>query len=396
MTHVVFAWELNPLAPGAIQHNLAKVLLDRGFIVTFIMVGKYTVGIDPRVRLIQAPQWQTKHRSTAPCCYPEILLTKGYSESAHLSGLVKSWRDIFHFSTPDVLICENAPSALVAAYFESFKKIVIDDGCYTPVPGIVSYDMKPFQAKPHDRIDVSERRVLTTINTVLEEVGGGGVFLEYLGDLFNVNQTFIASLPELDPQRKNRVNSMYIGAAKCMSFSKGEALTWQQESADYRVIINFLKPNRHMYALLKVLALFEAEVVIVSPKGSEFSEGEFDSSSVRWVDNHSSIDTLLPDADLVICEGGDILVKSLSHGVATLLNPSSLQDVTLSRVAEDLGVSRTLRVTDDKRSIERKITLLLEEAIYMGNAQSIAEKGGALLRPDYGLKALFSSIENRG
>ena len=74
---------------------------------------------DVKIKIVQAPHSDSAAElgveKLAPRSYADFLRRCGFHHSDALSGLMNAWRSLFSFIKPDLLLCDHAPVALLAA-----------------------------------------------------------------------------------------------------------------------------------------------------------------------------------------------------------------------------------------------------------------------------------------
>lgn len=130
MSCFLFAWELGQ-GYGHVGEMLpvARLLRDHGHEVVFAVrsfaVAEPTVGADG-FRIVAAPFWEGSEETAAAAppvdSYAQILLHSGYGAADSLTGLVGAWRDVFRAVSPDFLVADHAPTALLAAHAHGLRR----------------------------------------------------------------------------------------------------------------------------------------------------------------------------------------------------------------------------------------------------------------------------------
>ncbi|MFM1896996.1 MAG: hypothetical protein RLZZ385_2070, partial [Pseudomonadota bacterium] len=126
MKRILFAWELGK-ATGHVSQllSLGREFARRGWEVEFLLrnpAALTSLQPDYSHRLLQAPYAPTvplaadDARALAhPLLYSDDLLANGYGDAGSLAALLRQWRDHFENVEPTVVVCQSAPTALLAA-----------------------------------------------------------------------------------------------------------------------------------------------------------------------------------------------------------------------------------------------------------------------------------------
>jgi len=226
LSRVVFVWELGS-SLSHVSHllKLAKLLRAQGHEVSMVVRELHNlrnIAVEG-VRVLQAPVWlpQVAGLPEPPLNYAEILLRFGYHNPANLGGLVDAWRDLYRILEPDLVVANHSPTAMLAARSLQIRTAVQGGGFLVPPRETPMPNMRPWISVPPQRLAEAEAAVLSTVNTLLE--GYGAKRLAFLGELFDVAETFLTTFPELD-HYPGRRGAAYLGPL----FSSGtpESRSW--------------------------------------------------------------------------------------------------------------------------------------------------------------------------
>jgi len=66
-------------------------------------------------------RWSIAKLNRAPANYSEILLQYGYADRVAVSGLVRGWLGLFNLVSPDVVVIDYAPTAVLAARIKALR-----------------------------------------------------------------------------------------------------------------------------------------------------------------------------------------------------------------------------------------------------------------------------------
>jgi len=223
---ILLAWELG----GGLGHVSRLVMLARHFIeqnCEVMLVVRHLSHVpsvlqDIQCLTLQAPiSLATPQPRRESISFADILWECGYFSSKELFGLVAGWQSIFDLVHPDFLLADFAPTALLAARLYDFKTAWLGGGFLSP-PAITPWpDFQPAKNAPLQLLRERETAVLETVNTVLQAMGGTP--LKQLANLFDTNQSFLCTWPELDCYDRP-ADTRYWGP--CITPDYGQETAW--------------------------------------------------------------------------------------------------------------------------------------------------------------------------
>ncbi|MFG6417073.1 glycosyltransferase [Roseateles sp. DC23W] len=304
MSRILMAWEMGANM-GHIDRLLltARALRSRGHEVSFVLrdLSRAHARIAAEGFAIgQAPVWLPKLANPPPLSnYTTVLAAAGWLDAPGLAGLISGWRRWYEVLQPDVLICDHAPTALLASRGLGMSVWTIGTSFEVPPRGAHFPPMAHWEPCSGSRSATDDATLLPAANQALALHGLAP--LARLTDLFDGCHQAIASLPEL---------AHYDGYGPDMPFcgptyvgDSGIEPVWPGSVGPK--VFAYLNPAhtefaRLMQALreLGVRALVHAKGL--SPAGAQRLGGpqlRFETQPVR-------LDPALAEADLVVSHGG--------------------------------------------------------------------------------------------
>ena len=201
MARVLFALDLG----GGYGHlrriiPLADILAGRGHeVVIALRDSVYAVEIlgNRPHRLIPAPVYRgPPDDSLAAENWAEVLLRTGHGAPGVLALLLREWLALFARELPAVVLCDFAPSALMAAQIAGLRTVDTGSG-YTPAPRQVPMPPTRFWADvPAERLLASEAQALAAVNLARAELGAPP--LAALADSLAADHVVLNCFPEFD------------------------------------------------------------------------------------------------------------------------------------------------------------------------------------------------------
>ncbi len=201
MARILFALDLG----GGYGHlrrcvPIADSLAARGHECVFAMRGSAYAGevLGGRAfRMIAAPVWAGPADELRPAeNWADVLLRTGYARPGVLPRLLDGWLALYARERPDLVFCDFAPTALLAARVAGLRTTDIGSG-FTPPPATVPLlPTRPWANVPADHLARSEAQALAIVNAALAGIGGAP--LANVAKLLAADRIFLCCFPEFD------------------------------------------------------------------------------------------------------------------------------------------------------------------------------------------------------
>lgn len=374
MAKILFTWELGAGSGHVAPYlNLIKKLEANGHQVFFAVkclskASRLFAGT--RVTYLQAPILiAPSSQLVNPIdSFAKILNNYGYADSQQLAGMIKAWLNLYKLLQPDILISDYSPTALLAAREQSFKRLTVGSGFYTPTNTCPTLGLQTLQGVYQD-----SEPLLAFENNILEKINQALALnqmqaLNCFYDMHNVDQRLLLTLPEFDhyPDRKD---ANYIGMCK-------SPLGIQPEWPNYpgAKIFMYLKPFPTLPQLLEHLNRHKFPTLIYVDGIPETIIQQHTSATLHFVDRPLDMDTIGKTADVGICNGNyGTVFELLLSGVPILTLPLHAEQYIVSRNLEKLGagLSAPQKHPDGMRI---KLKRLLEEPQFKQAAMAFAQR----------------------
>jgi UDP:flavonoid glycosyltransferase YjiC (YdhE family) len=374
MSRIVFVWELGT-SLSYISHflKLAKPLRAQGHDVTLVVRELHNLrnlSVEG-VKVLQAPVWlpAVGGLPEPPLNYAEILLRFGYHNPANVGGLVDAWRDLYRVLQPDLVVASHSPTALVAARSLNLTTATLGDGFLVPPRETPMPNMRPWAPVPPQRLSEAEALVLNTVNTLLE--GYGVKRLAFLGELFDVQENFLTTFPELDhyPQRRG---AHYYGPM----FSSGSGTEAAWPEGDGPRVFGYLEPGaRDFDASLQALSEIRARALVCAPGISTNAVAKWKQNGIMVSPSPFRLDSLLKDCDfaLTYC-GHGMVAQLLLAGVPLLMFPNHLERFLTAWRVQALGAGITINPEAAAPPLVPLMRSLFQESRYRQQARVFSER----------------------
>lgn len=342
MSRILLAWELG----GNLGHItrlliVANALRERGHDVLFALRDVRAAG-DMLTResfpFVQAPSPRSIG-PREPATYPEILFHYGFADSALLIPAVRAWRQIYRSQTPDLIIFDHAPTALLAARGTGIPRVVFGTGFSSPPRVSPLPSIRPWQRFPVGRLQASEDVALQTVNAALQVIGVPS--LDAFHELFDAEENILATLPELD-HYDGRAHGNYCGPF----FDKPRALEAQWPDGQGKKLFVYIRPSSPAFrALATTLRKTDFRAIWFAPGLSVAEAAELESPALRMVRSPIDVRAASSSADAAILHGGHgTTAAMLFSGVPVVLLPEHLEQLLMGRKVAMLGAGVALNV----------------------------------------------------
>lgn len=367
-------WELG----GNLGHvnNLAAIctqLQARGYEVSVALRSLEYVGDvfgDTAVRIFQAPIWTVPARRTrGPESIADILGSLGYEHASGLRSLVRAWESIFELVSPDVVVFDFAPTALLAARKFSFKKIVTGIGFGELPPESPAVSLMPWRGQALQTVQSREAAIVDQINRVLS----AGLLppIRFIGDLYQVDRTIIAFIPELDLYGQRRNDVTY-----CLPSSGGKryaAPSWK--ASELPKIFVYLKSSfRQTREVLEALSHISANVFVYLRGADEAAIKFCRAAGFSVSEVQVDLAEAMKSADYVIAHGGSTVLLALLAGKPVLCVPTQLEQMNMAHLLVRSRFGDAVHMGEQMQDAQKKLENLLHDKHIMQEVHALAQR----------------------
>lgn len=323
MAGITICWELGA-GLGHVRYlaELAKRLKRAGHRVSTVMANVQSADVLMKpldVPVYQAPRWQKPtHKPKVTLNYAELLGAVGYVVNGGVASMVASWQNLFRLLKPELLIANQAPTALLAARELGCMTAIIGTGFAVPPRSSPMHCMAPWV--PHDpaRLERSEAFMLKAINSGL--IACGLKPLNVFSDLFDCDLQILTTFHELD-HYPDRPSAAYRGPM--INQSESPRPEWPESTGDRKRVFAYLKRSHEGFEHL-MRALGRANTISLA-----YVSGLSDPELNQWQTSRCRVTNVPVDmqracaqADLVVCHSGHgSIAQSLLSGTPLLLAP---------------------------------------------------------------------------
>jgi UDP:flavonoid glycosyltransferase YjiC (YdhE family) len=332
---------------------LAVALADRGHDVTLAVPAELTASVAVSgFPIVDAPRWTV----AAPpgfvaVCYADLLMHGGYATPDTLRGLMTDWRGALEQTTPDLLIADYAPTAMLAARVAGIAMAAVGDGFSLPPLTVPLPNMRPWADLPPDAAASVEGRVLAVINARL-----GALQFRRLRDLFAGVPCFLCTFPELD-HYPNRADAAPYG--EVFAPSRGPAAVWPVGTGE-RIYVDLDPRHPALGAIVAALDRLGLPTLIQAA-GMPARQADTKERAAIQVTTTANRASVLSGCDIVVCQGQDVAVPALLAGKPLLMLPVFVEQMmTLHRVATQ-GLGHGIEPTADAEAVDAAVRRLVDD-----------------------------------
>ncbi len=373
MAKIVLAWEMG----GEYGHisrlkTFGDAFKARGHEVCYVLkdLSRAEIMIGAEDRIYQAPHWvPTVSGLPPPTMCAETLIRFGYLEPEGLTGLCRAWRNLYTALAPDLLFCDFAPTALLAARGTDIPTAVSDTGYGIPPARSPLAPYRWWLKNPPPPLAGAEARVLECINTVTKHLDAPPY--QAVHEVFRAATTFLCTYEELDhyPEREP---ARYWGTVA--NLESGAPAPWPSGKGP-RVFV-YLRPDcANLMGIQKALSAMKARTVAFVPGIDEGTRKQLASRKFVLVDRPLRIDAVRTQCDAAICHAGvGTTAALLVAGKPVLLLPTHTEQMMVAMRVKQLGAGL---VADNERPspvINEQIATLLNDTGLRAQAKKFAQR----------------------
>lgn len=375
MPRILMVWEMGANM-GHIDRLLltARALRSRGHEVSFVL--RDLSRAHARVAaegfaMGQAPVWLPQLANPPRLSnYTSVLAAAGWLDAPGLAGLIGGWRRWYELLQPEVLICDHAPTALLASRGLDMTVWTIGTSFEVPPRGEHFPPMAPWDATAAARCAADDALLLPVANQALALLGLAP--LARLTDLFDGCHQAIASIPEL---------AHYGGYGADMPFcgptyvgDSGAEPVWPGGKGPQ--VFAYLSPGHPEFARL-MQALRELGVrALVHAKGlSAEAAQRLAGPQLRFDAQPVKLDATLAQADLIVSHGGlGTATAALLAGKPQLAVATHMEQWMTGRRLGTQGLGIAVPPGAPSPDWRRLMGQLLDDPRFAAAARAVAER----------------------
>ncbi|MES2624838.1 MAG: hypothetical protein V4628_06145 [Pseudomonadota bacterium] len=372
-------------------HDITKECGDAGHDVTVVvrdLISASALINKLSMTVLQAPVFLPRLRLNRQLvCLADTLQLSGYEHINTLLPLVKAWQALLVLLQADVLIFDQAPTALLAASNFNCTRLIVGNGFNIPVAGYKLTDWQPMQSRA-ELIEEQEKQVLKVINQVQRKLDLP--VSATISELYRCNRVMIDSFPQLDIYRELRSNVTYYTS---MSTYLPPVFSFTQIEKP-RVVCQLDPSYKKFTPLVEALRASGCEVLVVFAGGDAEALKPYQSESLQFT-------TLMPAMDLIIRET-DIFIGHGNIGSATacmrlgkpmLILPMHLEQLHVGLSLQAIGIAKVLADQVSASDYQRALTALLGNIKLRTTVRTFATNNRVYTQSTFG-KGVVAAIDD--
>lgn len=375
MARIAFCWELGRGLGHIVPHlDLIRHLLMRGDEVVFL-------ARDPaRVQSVFSHEnfsvCPLAHGHTPPArrmrdadSYPQVLFNSGFHDADVLHKRLVDVQATLERVAPDILVCDYAPSVMLANHVASRPLVLAGHGFWIPPRSVPMPRFRYWLGQTSPAFAEREATVLQVINDAGTRLGIAP--FDSFAEFFAADRVWLCIHEELDFY-SNRSNGQYLGMFPDRDF--GTPPRWP--NADGMKVFAYLTPGRTGLAALAALAAEHVSVCLYAPglaRADELPPGKFHRATAPV-----SLPAVASECRIFVTNGNlSTSAVALLAGKPQLCLPETAEQYVNARRIELLGagLAAPKRMPGD---IAAKLRALLNEPGYARAAARTAGKYAGL------------------
>jgi UDP:flavonoid glycosyltransferase YjiC (YdhE family) len=371
---VVIAWELGTYL-GHLERDLpvAQRLRDLGaqvqFVVSDLRTAEECLAPAGFPFLPSPPSRRTQRRPTNTVNFSDLLLEMGYDDAIAVRARVRAWLELWKALSPDVILIDFAPTALLSARIAGIPTVSLGPGFTVPPARDPMPAFREVPPTPDSVLRAADMKVLKVVNEVCASFGHPA--FETVGAWFDDTVAYIASFRELDPFGP-RDSARYVGPI----YSKGRFREANWLGSRNTRVFAYLQPNLNgLDAILESLKESDHEIICVIPGASAEFARRYERRDFRLFSEPIELESLLAQADAVVGYGSaGMIANALLAGAPLMLFPVFMEQNLNATRAAQVGAAIVSTATPVRTQVTVALRKLFSDAKYKQAAQLFSEK----------------------
>jgi UDP:flavonoid glycosyltransferase YjiC (YdhE family) len=391
MARILLAWELGAnLGHIAPLRALALQLRARGHDCAFAV--RDLDGAEEFLEPELGPVFQAPVRLSAiqnplrvQVSYASLLHNTGFDDALSLAGRLRAWRQLMQNHCCDLLVCDHAPTAHIAAGTLGIPVLQLGAGFMVPPLA------QPFPVfRPNTRVSTAilahnEAAVLKTLCTTLKKFGAPCP--ETLQDAFRHASRALITYAELDHYDSALRDEPYLGLPM---MTHGAVPEWPAGNGPK--LFAYLRPSKDLQALLTALGRMPMRVLVRIGSISAGKLKSFERPGMVISDQPLDIALAVRDCDACINYASHGMVaEMLLAGKPGLLLPDNVERSLAALRVQQLGAGLSPPAKGDF-NLSQALRRIVDDPTLKNAAQAFAARyrssNRALIMPQLAERAL--------
>ena len=378
MSRILTAWELGAgLGHIDRMQQVARELRQRGHDVRMLLRDLSRA----HARLAgdgwwfaQAPLWLPRLTNPPQLVnYTAVLAAAGWLEPAGLAGLVRAWRAQIALIGPDAIVCDHAPTAMLAARGLGLPVLAVGNSFEIPPPGDHFMPMAYWNPALQAVCASQDALLLGAANQALALLGDPP--LARLTDLFAGVHRVVMSLPEL--AHYEACPPADIAGPSFVADSGAEP---QWPAGPGPKVFAYLAPSHAQFGpAMAALKSLGWPTLVYGVGLSAEAVKRLGSSTLRLQAQPLRMEAVLAQARIVISHAGVGTVTAAAlAGVPQLMLPQHMEQQMTARRVTQAGSGLTVPAGDGPAPWAALLKRLAQEPAFTQAAQALAQRNAGL------------------
>jgi hypothetical protein len=402
MARVLMVWEMGS-GMGHMDRMLitARALRDRGHEVRIALRDlsrAHTRIAADGFMMMQTPVWLPQMANPPRLGnYAAVLASAGWLSPIGLAGLVVGWRSLFTLNQPDLIICDHAPTAILASRGSSILTLAMGNSFELPPLGNNFPAMAYWVEGEQAHCATYDSVLLSSCNKALKILGEAP--LGKLTDLFAHTHQALVSMPEFNHYPAHQSDVKMLGPAYIDNV--GIAPVWPADVSqpERPKIFAYLSPTYAGFEPLMHAIKASGHAALIHAKGiSAQSAGRLGGLNMRFESTAVRMDEVLKLADIVVSHAslGTVCAAALAGKIQLGLPQHTEQEMVSRRLIESgvglavPAITHTAQTTQATQGVDfgKLLQRLINEPSFAISATALAQKSIGLSSSNTGDKAV--------
>ena len=324
-----------------------------------------------QIEFLQAPVWLAPVQGLPPDInFTETLYRFGFLYPEGLLSMARAWRSLWQLVQPQVMLFDQAPTAMLAARGLGIPRLVLGNSFAVPPleKPLPRFRWWTSGVGELARLMETEARVSRNCNFVLNKFDVPPI--RQVSDLFEAEATYLCARPAMDGYGE-RAHATYIGPINHLAM--GVEPFWP--AGDAPKIFAYLKPQyKHFEPLLNAIAASKARYLIFAPGLSEQLRKRYQSEHVVFSTSPLKMSEVVKQCSAIICHAGGMADIALDAGKPVLLLPTQMEQTMTSHRVAALGAGVFLPLDGNPGMLPKLIKQVLENSSLLARASEYAAR----------------------
>lgn len=343
MARCLMAWEFGSgLGHASRLKSLADGFLREGHEVAFVLRDVVHAGALMRglpAPVLQAPMWMHKTIGlpTPTVSLSEILLGNGYLKADSLDALVRGWQSAIDLFSPDVVVADYAPTAVIAARTRGVPCASVGNGFYVPPHASPLPAFMNWAPIAQGRLAYHEQLLLGSINDVLARHGAQPMTAAC--EALRADLPLLCTWPEIDPYHRPQGPGGDVFRGPTSQPAPGGVAAEWPSGAGAKVFAYLRAQHADSVLALQALAARGCRTVCYMPEVAAGQPAPVPSPHIVYARGPVNLTQALQDCQLVLAHGGEsTLAQALMAGKPALLLPMQTEQYLTAQGIEGCGL----------------------------------------------------------